>query len=54
MTDYLGQLDCEVARELRYKLYSDILLYSMNIEGSEKYFNRGRGCIASTVSEGDR
>ena len=44
MSDYLGQLDCEVARELSYKLYSDIFLFNINFQTAEKYFNRGGGC----------
>ena len=44
MSDYLGQLDCEAARELQHKLYSDIFLFSINSESAEKYFNRGAGC----------
>ena len=44
MSDYLGQLDCEVGRELSYKLYSDIFLFNINYQAAGKYFNRGTGC----------
>ena len=44
MSDYLGQLDCEVGRELSYKLYSDIFLFNIDYQAAGKYFNRGDGC----------
>ena len=57
MSDYLGQLDCEVARELSYKLYSDIFLFNINFQTAEKYFNRGGGCgglaLAQSVRKDD-
>ena len=44
MSDYLGQLDCEVGRELSYKLHSDIFLFNINTQAAGKYFNKGGGC----------
>ena len=47
MSDYLGQLDCQVARELHHKLYSDFFLFSINLQSAQNYFNKGLGCSAA-------
>ena len=44
MSDYLGQLDCQVARELHDNLYSDFFLFSINLQSAQNYFNKGLGC----------
>ena len=53
MSDYLGQLDCEVGRELSQKLHSDFFLFDINCQSAESHFNKSRGCSVG-MRDGDK